>query len=373
MNKTEQQFFALLQSGLWGNPVNESLFSGETDWAAILTIARMQTVSGIVFDGISNLEPDMQPPSSIMLQLYQTIVRIEQSHELLNDRLSRMITLLQSEDIHAVLLKGQGVAQNYPNPARRQCGDIDLYIGKKNYKRACELVTKKGMVPKDSLESHKHLHFNYEGVDIELHRIVEKFPDPFKDKLFQQWTQYHLQTEKLNAWNLNDLEVLLPPPNFNALYIFNHAFHHFISDGVGCRQLCDWAIYLHKFHHHINKQELMDDLTSLGLLRPWQIFGCIAVDQLGLSKEEFPFYTDKFREVSQKVILKDILSLGNFGRYDRKWATRPVGYLPGKFHNFRMKNKRAMELFSIIGGNVWVYYVYYLVIGIQQIVNDKLK
>ncbi len=373
MSRTEEQFFTLLQSGLWGSPVDISLFSDDTDWPAILKIAVMQTVSGIVFDGISRLSSELQPPTTIMRQLYQTVIRIEQSHELLNERLTRIIPLLQSEDIYPILLKGQGVAQNYPNPVRRQCGDIDLYIGKKDYKRACELAVGRGIVSNDILESHKHFHFDWDGVEIEFHHIVEKLPDPFKNKRFQYWTQYHLQKNKLNVWNLNNTEVLLPSANFDALYIFNHAFHHFISDGIGCRQLCDWVMYLHRFHAQIDRQELMKDLKAFGLLRAWQIFGCIAVHQLGLTKEEFPFYTDKIREVSQKIILKDILLLGNFGRYDPKWKTRPPGYLSGKLHNFRMKNRRALKLFSIIGENVSLYYIYYLVIGIQQIVNDKFN
>lgn len=373
MSRTEQQFFALLRSGLWESPVERSLFSGDTDWRAIMKIAAMQTVSGIIFDGISNLPEDMQPPAATMRQLYQTVIRIEQSHELLNDRLIRIIALLQAEGIHPILLKGQGLAQNYPNSARRQCGDIDLYIGKKDYKRACDLVVEKGIVSGNTLESHKHFHFDYKGVEIEFHRIVERLPDPFKNKIFQRWTQYHLHGNRLKVWKLNNTEVLLPPANFDALYVFYHAFHHFISDGIGCRQLSDWAIYLHKFHDQIDRQELMKDLEAFRFLRVWQIFGCIAVHQLGLAKEKFPFYTDKFRDVSQKVILKDILLSGNFGRYDPKWQTRPPGYLSGKFHNFRMKNRRALCLFSTIGGNVGLYYLYYLVIGIQQIVNDKFK
>lgn len=373
MSRAEEQFFELLRSGIWDSQPDPSLFSYDTDWKAILKMAVMQTVSGIVFDGISKLPENLQPSTAIMRQFFQAVIRIEQSHELFNDRLIRLIPLLQTEEIYPILLKGQGVAQNYPNPARRQCGDIDLYIGKKEYKRACNLAVKKGFVSEGALESHKHLFFEWEGVNIEFHRIVEKFPDPFKDKSFQQWCHSHLQKDKQEVWNLNGIEVLLPPPNFNAFFVFFHLFHHFISDGIGCRHLCDWVLVLHTYCDRIDRTELKKDLENFGFLRAWQIFGYIAVHQLGLAEEEFPFYTDEWSEVSQKVILKDILLLGNFGHYDPKWATRPSGYLSGKFHNFRMKNKRVLHLFSIIGGNVGLYYLHYLVIGIQQIVNDRLK
>src|SRR5690554_5075943 len=137
MNRTEQQFFALLRSGLWNTPVDASLFSSDTEWPKILKMATMQTVNGTIFDGISNLPADAQPPVEVMRRLYQTVVRIEQSHAVLNDRLTRLVSMFQAEGINAILLKGQGMARYYPNPLRRQCGDIDLYIGMEDYDKAC--------------------------------------------------------------------------------------------------------------------------------------------------------------------------------------------------------------------------------------------
>ena len=373
MNRTEQQFFSLLRSGLWGSRPDESLFSGETDWNEIVETATRQTVSGLVFDGVSNLPSNMQPPTAIMRQLYQTVVKIEQSHFLLNDRLLRLLSVFNTEDLQPVILKGQGVALFYPNPTRRQCGDIDLYIGKKNYKKACSLVVDKGLASNNIKESHKHFSFILEGVDIELHRVVEVVPSPLKNIRFQKWTRHHLEDGELFKGVINNSEVKLPPPNFNALYIFYHAFHHFVSDGVGCRQLCDWVMCLSKFNNQIDRDILKSDLESFGLLRTWQIFGYIAVYQMGLKEDAFPFYTDEFKEVSQEFILNDIMSQGNFGRYDKKWETRPQGYLSGKYHNFRMKNRRAAKLFSILGGSVVLYNIYYSLIGVNQIVNDKFK
>jgi hypothetical protein len=373
MNRTEQQFFALLRSGLWDSPLEESLFTDDTDWLTILKIATKQTVSGIIFDGISKLSENSQPPTAIMRRLYQTVIRIEQSHELLNERLTRIIPLLQSESIYPILLKGQGVAKNYQNPMRRQCGDIDLYIGKKDFQRSCELANEWGIVADEAIERYRHYHFNWDGVTIEFHRIVEELPNPFRNKKFQHWVEYHFQKDKLKIWDLHTTAILLPPVNFNALYVFNHAFLHFITEGIGFRQLCDWVRYLHKFHDQIDRSELMKDLKDFGLLRAWQIFGCIAVRDLGLAKEKFPFYTNEFRKKSQNIILKDILLLGNFGHYDPKWTTRPASYLSGKLHNFKMRSQRTLNLFPIVRGYMGIYYLHFLASGIRQIVKDKFK
>ena len=98
-----------------------------------------------------------------MRRLYQTVVRIEQSHAVLNDRLTRLVPMFQAEGINAILLKGQGMARYYPNPLRRQCGDIDLYIGMEDYDKACELVETWGIVSGNRIVSYKHFHFDWEG------------------------------------------------------------------------------------------------------------------------------------------------------------------------------------------------------------------
>lgn len=373
MNNTEQQFFSLLRAGLWDNPIEEALFSNDPDWPAILKMASMQTVSGIIYDGISKLPLNCMPPAEFMRRIYQSVVRIDKNNQMLNERLNRIILLLQSEGIHPILLKGQGVALNYPTPSHRQCGDIDLYIGKKDYKRACHLTTTWGVINGCELESYKHFSFAFDGIAVEFHRIVEQLPNPFKNRKFQRWIQFHLQRDKLIFWHLGQTEIPLPPANFNIIYIFNHALRHFIADGIGLRQLCDWSLCLYKYHGQIDKPALMKNLKAFGLLRSWQIFGCVAVHELGLPKDMFPFYNEKFREVSQKKLLEDIMLSGNFGRYDIKWKTRPSGYLSGKFHNFVKKNQRLIHIFPIIRVNPVFYYLYYFHIGLLQIINDKCR
>ena len=60
MKRTEAQFFSLLRSGLWGSDVDAGLFCGEVDWKEIFTLARDQTVIGLVADGLENLMAQAQ-------------------------------------------------------------------------------------------------------------------------------------------------------------------------------------------------------------------------------------------------------------------------------------------------------------------------
>ena len=133
MTTAQQQFLELLRSGLWDRPADSSIFK-ETDWKNVYRIAIEQTVIAIITYGIETLPKEMLPPKEIMMKLLVARLRIEQSHNLLNSTLNQIIKALKDDGIPSVLLKGQGVAQNYWKPEGRNCGDIDLYTGKPSWK-----------------------------------------------------------------------------------------------------------------------------------------------------------------------------------------------------------------------------------------------
>ena len=360
---TPEQLSILLKIGLWGGKAEPSAFSAYTDWKAIYRLAQQQTVVGLVYDGLSTLPAELQPESALLHQWYAYVVKIEQSHKLLNQRLAEVTNLLKLDDIRSVLLKGQGVAQNYPNPVRRHCGDIDLYIGKREYQRACVSTRIWNLDPGHQRDDMKHYHFQWRGVTIELHRVT------MDSRKFQRWTESLLNSEKVRRWRIEGVDILLPPTNFDAIYIFNHAYRHFILEGVGFRQLCDWALYLHKFNDEIDRQALERDLKAFGLMRAWQTFGYIAVDQLGLAKANMPFYTERYNKKARRVseyILRD----GNFGHYSRT-SVQPKSYLRGKLHSMMRYHRRALKLFHLFPKDTGIQYIHATINGIMLIVKDK--
>ena len=76
--------------------------------------------------------------------------------------------------------------------------------------------------------------------------------------------------------------------DFNAFYIFNHRWHHFMTSGIGLRQFCDWMLFLHKHKDEIDLGRLEKFLMDMDMMKPWQSFGCVIVDVLGMPEEEFP-------------------------------------------------------------------------------------
>ena len=368
-----QQFFSLLRSGLWSTPADATLFGGKTDWEAVLGHAKRQTVLGVVAEGIHTLPEDMRPSKQIMNHIRAKLFSVIQTHTLLNQVLEEVVITLQQQGFRPVLLKGQGVAMNYLDPTLRQCGDIDLYIGAEDYERARAFVCQHYATDDKSSESHKHYHFSHAGVVIELHRIAERLPIPTQNSRFQQWTERQLHGADLRKVRFGDAEVNLPPVDFDVLYIFNHAWHHFSAGGgIGLRQLCDWVRYLHTYHHAINLVELERNLKAFGLWNAWSIFGYIAVDILGLPPEEFPFYTSKYNLTACKI-LNMIAQEGNFGFYNSDRGNRPQRYLAGKLHSFIWMNRRFIRLFPMDPLQMSAIWMNYLYIGFREVLNHKLS
>ena len=115
--------------------------------------------------------------------------------------------------------------------------------------------------------------YSLKGVHIENHRIILRLNSPLANRHFQQiirkWypqeTDYALFSET-GKEDSKAVSIAIPPATFNALYIFLHAFVHFLNSGIGLRQLCDWTCLLANRHKEIDATTLLRQLQDLGLL-----------------------------------------------------------------------------------------------------------
>ena len=346
MDRNSQTLLSLLRSAMWGLPADE--VCRDTEWGKVFDLAREQTVLGLVADAVGKLPYELKPDKDVLVRMQHHVMRSLQAHALLDRKLAETVALLRSHDIHPVLFKGQGLATNYPDPKLRQCGDIDLYVGEGSYMKACDVVISAFGTDEHDSESVKHMHLNNGGVTIELHRIAEKQPGFFEDRRYQAWTLKHLEHSDRRKVQIGGETIELPPVNFDAVYIMNHAWHHFVNGGIGLRQVCDWTLYVHRFHKEVDADILKKDLKSLNLWKVWHLFACIAVEHLGLPSDECPFYDGSYSKTAERV-LDIILDEGNFGRYSeaRRKSRRPAGYASGKIHSFKMTTSRYARNFTV--------------------------
>lgn len=364
MDRISTEFLSLVRGALWGK-VPEARPAPE-EWHAILKMASQQTVMGLVADAVSALPPECRPAPQLWQKLHHFRVTNIRSHALLNTKLAEVLQLFRSAGLRPVLFKGQGLALNYPDPTARQCGDLDIYVGEDDYLKACESAIKSFGSHGCDVETVKHYHLNNGGVDVEIHRIAESLPGFRADRKFQEWTRRHLHESELRHLQIEGVPVDVPPVAFDAIYILNHTWHHFVRGGIGLRQVCDWVMYLHAYHDCIDVDTLKKDLRSFSLMKVWKVFAHIAVNHLGLPVQECPLYEEGHAALAEKV-LDRILSEGNFGRYsESRKIPRPKSYTAGKLHSFRITSGRYLKLFPLFPFMALKYYWHFITGGIYQ-------
>ena len=364
MNRAQTQFLELLRAGLWGVAADPENFKPDgVDWKAVLRVAKEQTMVAVVADGIETLPKGLWPPKEVMMKLAMMRLKIEQTHVLLNSTIVQIVRALDAQGVPSVLLKGQGIAQNYLRPEGRACGDIDLYTGHDGYQKAFEIIggLHEGRAHKEAVESEHHLHTSLNGVEVEIHRKTSFLHGKRIDTKFQEWTRRSLDeqfgTDGLEVWDNAGTPVALAPVTYNAFFILHHAVRHMTTEGVGFRQICDWTMLLHKCHAKVDVELLGSKLKELDMETIWQEFGRLVVNFLGLPASELPLAPADLRPTrTTHKLLQHIFISGNFGRFDANGRDRSkVPYLVRKWRSFTFQSRRLMKLFRLFPGYSLAY------------------
>lgn len=341
--KERSFLFELIRCALWGGHL-EGYYTPEIFWR-VLQIADQQTVTGIVFDGINSLNATQRPTPDFIFEITCNALQIENSNLQLNRRIELIAEAFDKANIAPILVKGQGVASLYPNPLHRQCGDIDLYIPSNQFKHAFNLAL--SWKPIDYDYASEHANLKYDDWILELHSSLVDSKLWGSSRRMDKWFKGLLSQSKEKVCGMH-----VPDEILNVVFVFHHFFHHFMTSGAGLRQLCDWALCLKTFRSKYGTEwdgELENLLKSFNLLRPWQGFGNIVVDYIGLPKSMMPFYKCWEQQKVDKI-LNHIFDEGNFGHYSTKnhYSSR---YLIRKWYSIVNQFSRQRELYGLFPKN----------------------
>ena len=332
---TVERLLSLVRSGLHGGAPDSSLFTEDTDWESLYKIAYEQTVVCISSEGINRLPPSSLPKDETRLDPFvgDTLMTASRNRRL-NDFIPRLFH--QIEGTGAVLVKGQSLATFYPSPLKRQSGDIDLLLMDEGYEEAKKRLIPKATKVEDEVEEILHQGLFYHSIEVELHgRISTGMSRKLDKKLFSIQKRMFSRPEK-TCVEIGGVDIPVPDQNFNAIYIFVHFLQHYWSSGLGIRQIVDWAVFLRANIHLIDLPSLKADIEDLGLMRLWQSFGCFVVEYLGFSREDIPFYDGRYTARVDKI-LSYIISVGNFGKVQKRKDNSDMPVLLRKIDSFRRK------------------------------------
>ncbi len=354
----EEISLELLRAGLWTEDVKFP--DNFTDWDKVIQFAKTQSVMGIIAKSVLADKKYLDRiPNDFRLKLKSILVSNVMAFNTMTDVLKKVTKTLDDAGIPNVLLKGHSMAVNYPYPELRQCGDIDLYVGKENSVAAHRALSEisEWIDPEFSATWGKHYSAKVDGIHVEMHRhtcshSVKKFV-----KIYNEAEKRGL-TQDLGHVTYDGVDIPVPEVNFNAVYIFDHLFKHFLISGIGLRHLSDWMLFLHANKDVLNVEYIKKLLTDLDLLKPWQTFGCVLVKYLGLPHEEFPLYAESDHvDWAFEIVLAD----GNFGKSTKYYTRRSNSYLMTKFNAIWCHFKRGIQMMRVFPRQEMRHFYYIIV------------
>ena len=232
--RTDGQFFALLRSGLWNEVPAREPFAGGVDWEALYRLAFAQTVVPLVTDGVNRLPQEFLPAEPERLDPFLgDLMATAKRNRVLDAFIPKLFGALRG--IPVVLVKGQSLALDYPDPERRQPGDIDLLLTPASYEAAkAVLLPKATKVLEESLAVwHQGMHFR--SIEVEVHGSIGTLMSRKLDRKLAALLEEQFDGRAFPSVSIGGAEIPVPEADFNAVYVFVHFLHHYWSGGVGLR------------------------------------------------------------------------------------------------------------------------------------------
>lgn len=345
-------FFSLLRLGAGLTDSIELSVMNRTLWASVFSMAQKQSVAGIMMDAVNRL-PDMtmKPDRDLLLKLLGMGMEIEKRNMIVNREAVKWYEFFRMRGYNAVLLKGQGVAHFYPNPLHRTPGDIDLWvIGEKNGIRR---------LAKDELDAgevtYHHIGVHDGGLaELEIHTTpswMYSYPKNRRlQRMFAQWTGSDREIELPDAGL-----VRVPSDEMNRVYMLVHMYRHVFSEGIGLRQMMDYAMLLKRGCTEEEKAVFYRQAKELNLHGFAGAVMYVMERVFGMDKSCLLTEPDSKRG---EKLLEEIMAGGNFGKYDEKIdrtikSNSAMSFLTRNIRNFRLLREYPEEVLWGPAFKVW--------------------
>ncbi len=330
-------FMAIVRTGLWEDikingdrfKVKDSIYEthtlkqdnvyGPIDWEKVYQLASEQAVLGLALAGIERIKnyddtSNFDIPQILLLQCIGEVQIIEQRNKEMNAFIRKLVGDMRKDNIYALLVKGQGVAQCYERPLWRSSGDVDLLLNEDNYEKAKAFMTKIASYIEPERVLAKHIGFTVDQWTVELHSPApESLKQSINNVMKDVWRSI-FNMGNVRAWDNDGFSVFIPSPNNDIIIVFTHFLGHFCFGGIGLRQICDLCRLLWVYRDEIDHSLLKERLECMGLMTEWKVFASLMVNWLGMPETAMPFYSDAacYKRKANRACAR-ILRSGNLG------------------------------------------------------------
>lgn len=285
----KRDFLRLVRLGIGhsAEPLGEPI-----DWNAIEALAAKQGLLGVVLDGEEvlstnvNLNHNLNMPDKLFRLEWLGKVMLEEERFAMQKKASvEMADLFASNGIRTYVLKGMVVSECYPKPQHRVSSDVDCFLlpdkGDADvWEKGNRLMEEAGY--KVGRGFYKNSSFSLPGLTVENHRFMVPFRGNKRLKNLEKCLQAQFKNGSggLSGSRIEGTELWRPPVMVSALFLIEHAYSHFLHEGLTWRHVLDWMMFSRK-----HKEEI--DWPSLDVM----------IDEFGFRK----FY-DSYNRLGQYLV-----------------------------------------------------------------------
>ena len=304
--------FHLLAVGLNQIELDVSRIDGlqQQDWERLFTLSSFHEVAALVSETLLANE-EINIPIDVRLKFIGLQDIAEQSYNHQLNVLDDLLELFDSYDIPTMIIKGFSLAQYYPAPSHRKCGDIDIYqFGHQS--QSDQLISQKyGLEIRNNIVGH-HTNYQYREVSIENHyQFITTY---FGRQSFEIESLMEIEADNSVQAKLGHYKILFPSPNLNAFFLPYHMSVHFRPDKVTFRQIIDWMMFLESEYDKVDWQKLQNYYKTYHLVDFVNAINGILIHYLGMPVK---YASNYFRnELLEKRILYDMLKSSQDNQID---------------------------------------------------------
>lgn len=341
--KVEDVFLSLVRLGIGAGTVQgERLMVHDSiDWEALWTLAVEQGLSAIVVDGLEKLPVELKPPKLVLLQWIGEVLQGESVYATQWKSASEMAQVFEDSGIRTYVLKGFVVSECYPKPEHRVSVDLDCFLANDNHNDNDNLGSLRSKSPQNHNQNQSNIeqlgHFEawelgnklmeqkgYEvdrsfyknstislpGLTVENHQFMTAVRGSRRLKKLERLLQ-GLFNDNDNDNRFEGTSMFRLPVMVSALFLIEHAYAHFLHEGLTWRMVLDWVMFSKKHKEEIDWAEFNSLLDEFGFRRFYDVFNEIGQEAFGNTYNSTLSTDSKLSTLNSKLkskMLNDIWS-----------------------------------------------------------------
>lgn len=231
---------------------------------------------------------NQRPPQLIWFRWVGKVVQNEAQYGAQLKASTELAWMFHNNGIRTYVLKGAIVAECYPKPSCRLSADFDCFLVNENQNENENNVWEIGnqVIENAGFEVKRNFYKNstvfLPELMIENHRYMVPFRGNKRLKSLERLLQQLINENHNDNENRFDRTWhYRPPVMVSALFLIEHAYSHFLHEGLNWRYVLDWVMFSRKHKDEIDWYVLDALIDEFGFRKFYNVFNEIGQEAFG--------------------------------------------------------------------------------------------